>query len=79
MKRGTRFLVGFAAAALTLGSLMNFVGPKHFNRHGHCCEYNNESHCRDGKHQGFWDSKTESNADAAKEKPAEVNKDSSNI
>lgn len=28
MKRGTRFAIGLAAAALTFGSLWAFVGPK---------------------------------------------------
>ncbi|MCE3227241.1 MAG: hypothetical protein K0S32_1792 [Bacteroidetes bacterium] len=33
MKRGTRFLAGFAAAALTFGTLMATLGPQRFGRH----------------------------------------------
>jgi len=33
MKRGSRFLIGFASAALTFGSLFAFAGPEHFNKH----------------------------------------------
>jgi hypothetical protein len=43
MNRGSKFWVGFAAAALTFGSLMFFVGPHHYGKygygmqHGHGC------------------------------------------
>lgn len=33
MKRGTRFLAGFAAAALTFGTLMATLGPQRFGKH----------------------------------------------
>lgn len=35
MRRGSRFLIGFAAAALTFSSLMAFVGPRHFGGYRH--------------------------------------------
>ena len=34
MKKGSRFLIGFGAAALTFGSLMAGLGTSHFNLHG---------------------------------------------
>ena len=52
MKRSSRFVVGFAAAALTFGSLFAFVGPKHF----HGCEqapchrhHHDNGRCSDNK------------------------------
>jgi len=38
MKRSSRFLIAFAAAAVTFASLSAFVGPRHWGRHGygHC-------------------------------------------
>ena len=42
MNRKSKFLIGFAAAALTFGTLMATVGPKHFNHHGSSC-YHNEN------------------------------------
>jgi hypothetical protein len=51
MKRGTRFLTGFAAAALTFGSLMATLGPQRFGQHcygkwrGHHGYYSHPDHC----------------------------------
>ncbi len=45
MKKGSRFLIGFAAAALAFGSLMAFVGPQHFAKYGNRhCGYH-QHHC----------------------------------
>lgn len=41
MKRGSRFLIGFAAAALTFGSLMAAFGKDRFARH---CDHNRWQH-----------------------------------
>ncbi len=35
MKRGTKFLIGFAAAILTFSTLVAFMGPPHTSRQGH--------------------------------------------
>lgn len=55
MERRNRFLIGFAAAAITFGSLMAFVGPRHFNHHGH--QYRSDGHgCEMRRHgHGFRD------------------------
>ncbi|MCE3260725.1 MAG: hypothetical protein K0S12_2366 [Bacteroidetes bacterium] len=58
MKRGSRFLIGFAAAGLTFGSLMAVLGPQHFGKHCHSSwkgyyghsHYND--HCWDNHHEG---------------------------
>lgn len=34
MERRNRFLIGLTAALITFGSLMAFVGPKHFHHPG---------------------------------------------
>jgi len=34
MRRSSSFLIGFAAAAITFGSLAAFVGPPHFANRG---------------------------------------------
>jgi hypothetical protein len=41
MKKGSRFLVGFAAAAITFGSLFAIMGPDRF---GHCGHWKHH-HC----------------------------------
>ena len=57
MRRGSRFLIGLAAAALTYGSLVAFVGPRHFGHYGfyHYQAYrgNGPYHC-DGRGDGNW-------------------------
>ncbi|MDJ1503173.1 hypothetical protein [Xanthocytophaga agilis] len=55
MKRSTRFLIAFTAAALTFGTLRAFVGPAHWNRwhnHPHHCYEDSQEHhhWRDNKH-----------------------------
>lgn len=50
MKRGSKFLIGFAAAALTYAGLMLFIGPRSFGygrfhaygegRYMHCERFN---------------------------------------
>lgn len=48
MKKSSRFLIGFAAAALTFGSLMAFVGPQHFAKYGNRhCGYHQYHHMTD--------------------------------
>ncbi|HYG50306.1 MAG TPA: hypothetical protein VD905_05355 [Flavobacteriales bacterium] len=44
MKRGSRFLIGFAAAAVTFGTLMATLGPQKF---GHCSHHwrHHHGHC----------------------------------
>jgi hypothetical protein len=49
MKRGSRFLIGFAAAAVTFGTLMATLGPQKFGRHchgywNHCYGHNHCGH-----------------------------------
>ncbi|MGZ3884730.1 MAG: hypothetical protein ACXVP0_11475 [Bacteroidia bacterium] len=47
MRKGSRFLIGLAAAGLTFGTLTATLGPKHFNRHygpHHCGGYWNHHH-----------------------------------
>ena len=46
MNRGTKITVFIASMALTVGSLVAFVGPRHCGhhgiyRHGACGQYNN--------------------------------------
>lgn len=36
MKRRTKFIAFFAAAAITLTSLMVFAGPQHFEKNSSC-------------------------------------------
>jgi len=40
MNRKSLFLIGFTAAAITFGTLMAIIGPRHFNafRYHHHCE-----------------------------------------
>jgi hypothetical protein len=47
MRRGSRFLIGFAAAAITFGTLSATLGFKRFNRCGyyHGCGYYQQYHC----------------------------------
>jgi hypothetical protein len=55
MKRSSRFLIAFAAAALTFGSLAAFVGPRHWRqqRHGHCHAYADRHwHQNDNRERG---------------------------
>lgn len=47
MKPGSRFLIGFAAFALTFGTLMATLGPQQFNAHG--------AHHRHHHHHGCYD------------------------
>jgi hypothetical protein len=37
MKRKPRFFIGFIAAAITFGTLMATIGPRHFKHHSHHC------------------------------------------
>jgi hypothetical protein len=37
MKRKPRFFIGFLAAAITFGTLMATIGPRHFKHHSHHC------------------------------------------
>lgn len=57
MRRSTKFLIGLAAAALTYGSLMAFVGPRHFGHHGfyryHAYRGDRPAHC-DGAEGRHW-------------------------
>lgn len=53
MERRKRFLIGLAAALVTFGSLMAFVGPRHYHHSGRfhhgACERDAEPHgFRDG-------------------------------
>lgn len=46
MKKGTRFLIGLAAAGLTFGACMLMAGPEQFNKYGkHSCNGNYYHHC----------------------------------
>jgi hypothetical protein len=55
MKRSTRLLIGFVAAALTYASLMAFAGPHYRSRHGlypyHAYSGYDRHHCGD---HGSW-------------------------
>jgi hypothetical protein len=58
MRRGSRFLIGFAAAALTFGSLNAFVGHRQFGRHRH--HFGRGHHCQteqgwSGRHGSAWE------------------------
>ncbi len=55
MKRSSRFLIAFAAAAVTFGSLTAFIGPRHWQhyRHGHCYAEASHSHPDHWNH-GHW-------------------------
>ncbi len=47
MKRGTRITIFIASMALTVGSLVAFVGPRHCGHHGmygHCNSWQNDHH-----------------------------------
>lgn len=37
MKRKPRFFIGFLAAAITFGTLMATIGPRHYKHHTHHC------------------------------------------
>jgi hypothetical protein len=37
MKRKPRFFIGFLAAAITFGTLMATIGPRHYRHHSHHC------------------------------------------
>jgi hypothetical protein len=37
MKRKPRFFIGFLAAAITFGTLMATIGPRHYKHHSHHC------------------------------------------
>ena len=39
MKRKPRFFIGFLAAAITFGTLMATIGPRHHKHHVHHCGY----------------------------------------
>lgn len=43
MKHKPRFFIGFLAAAVTFGTLMATVGPRHFKHNSH--------HCNDKQHE----------------------------
>lgn len=62
MRRGSKFLIGLAAAALTYGSLMAFVGPQHFGHRGfyHYQSYRGDrpTHC-DGMERDNWHQRRE--------------------
>lgn len=47
MRKGSRFLVGFAAAALTFGSLFAVMGPDKF---ASCTHHGYGHHCGAGGH-----------------------------
>jgi len=55
MKRKTAFITGVAAAAITFGSLMATIGPRHFGRHcsNHVthCGYQQDQHTHHHNHQ----------------------------
>jgi len=61
MRRGSRFLIGLAAA-LTYGGLMAFLGPRHFGHRGfyHYQAYRDDwsAHCH-GKERGDWHQRRE--------------------
>ena len=50
MKKGQKFLILFASAAITFGSLFAFA-PKHFTRHGQ--HFGNNNYGRFNQHQGY--------------------------
>lgn len=65
MRRGTRFGIGLAAAALSFGSLWAVVGPKHHG-HGPChTSYQGRWNHHEGGCHGYRDSES---ADKAAEK-----------
>ena len=39
MRRGSSFLIGLLAAAVTFGSLTAFIGPRHFGYRGYYSNY----------------------------------------
>jgi hypothetical protein len=44
MKRKPRFFIGFLAAAITFGTLMATIGPRHYkHRAHHCCDKQTEN------------------------------------
>ncbi|HLP54024.1 MAG TPA: hypothetical protein VK151_03310 [Fluviicola sp.] len=55
MKRRTAFITGVAAAAITFGSLMATIGPRHFGRHcnSHAkhCSYEQDHQAHHNHHQ----------------------------
>ena len=44
MKRGTKGIVFFASMALTVGSLIAIVGPRHHGYDGHCWQNEKQEH-----------------------------------
>jgi hypothetical protein len=44
MKKGSKFLIGFASATLTFASLVAFVGPPHTTRHAFGSGYSCHEH-----------------------------------
>jgi len=48
MRKGSRFLLGFSAAALTFGTLMLTLGPQKFG--GHCGGHWKHHHGYSGYH-----------------------------
>jgi hypothetical protein len=68
MKRGTKAIVFFASMALTVGSLLAIVGPRHhryFMSHGHCWQNENYERKDCGEHN-----KTSDNESSLKEQSA---------
>jgi len=54
MKRKSKFLIGFATALLTFGTLMATLGPEKFNKYGHrhCGgHYYHMQHCDQSQQQ----------------------------
>lgn len=43
MRPRSRFLIGFAAAALTFGTLMAILGPQRFG--AHCANHGHHGYC----------------------------------
>jgi len=60
MKRGTKGILFFASMALTVGSLIAIVGPRHHGYYGHC--WQNEKH--ENKDWGNCNKDTSSQAEA---------------
>lgn len=76
MKRRTRFLIGMVAAALTFGTLMATVGPRHFNHHGGRCH--NMENCNGNNetskhHNRIWDDKGDDKSSAQEQNNKQQN------
>jgi hypothetical protein len=60
MKRKPRFFIGFLAAAITFGTLMATIGPRHFKNRSHHCYYKQGNH-HHMKHNNAADKAMENN------------------